>query len=201
MQMGYGSPKFHKLENIDDLISAENTITIQCELEVFKKFKSSFDCPDIIDGNNQASDIVNFGVLFLSEEFSDVKIKISDTHDIPAHKAILAPASPLFMAMFRHDESSGNQKSSVKITIPNVNTVIDMLRFIYTGEVDGFETDQIIKLLEVAHDYHIENLKIKYGKMLCTKLSPANVIDILVSAHIYGVKNLEDEAIKFIKNH
>ncbi|XP_023318682.1 uncharacterized protein LOC111694483 isoform X2 [Trichogramma pretiosum] len=50
---GYGSPKFHKLENIDDLISAENTITIQCELEVFKKFKSSFDCPDIIDGNNQ----------------------------------------------------------------------------------------------------------------------------------------------------
>ncbi|KAL7298625.1 hypothetical protein TKK_0008393 [Trichogramma kaykai] len=53
---GYGSPKFYKLENIDELISAVNTVTIQCELEVFKEFKSSLDYPDIIDGNNRASD-------------------------------------------------------------------------------------------------------------------------------------------------
>ncbi|KAL7303980.1 hypothetical protein TKK_0003637 [Trichogramma kaykai] len=197
---GRGSSQFYKLENIDKLISAENTVTIQCELEFFKEYESSLDCPDIIDGKNQTIGTVNFDSLFHSKEFSDVNIITSDANDIPAHKVILATASPVFRAMFTHDMLE-NKENSVKITNTTKNIVIEMLRFIYTGQINGIETDMIIELLAVADKYQIDSLKIKCGKMLCADLSTKNAVDILVASHKCKVKNLEDEAIKFVTNH
>uniref|UniRef100_A0ABD2X6P2 MATH domain-containing protein n=1 Tax=Trichogramma kaykai TaxID=54128 RepID=A0ABD2X6P2_9HYME len=65
---GYGFPKFHKLENIDELISAKNTATFQCKLEIFKKYESSLKL-DVINNEEQTIDKVNLDPLCLSEEF------------------------------------------------------------------------------------------------------------------------------------
>ncbi|KAL7298621.1 hypothetical protein TKK_0008389 [Trichogramma kaykai] len=194
---GYGSPTFYALKNIDKLIASQNTVTIQCELEVFKEFKSSLNCPDIIDGKNQIIDKVNLDPLCLSEEFSDVRIITPDANDIPAHKSILAMASPVFRAMFTHDMLE-NKESSVKITDITKNIVTEMLRFIYTGHIDAIEADMIIELLKVADMYQIDSLKTKCEKMLCAHLSFENAIKILIAAHKYKAKYLEDETLKFV---
>ncbi|XP_014235423.1 speckle-type POZ protein-like [Trichogramma pretiosum] len=183
-------------KNIDELISSENTVTIQCELEIFKDYESSIDS-EICYSKEQIIDKVNLDSLFLSEEFSDVKIITPDANDIPAHKNILAAASPVFRAMFTHDMLE-NKNSSVKITDTTKNIVTEMLRYIYMGEIKNMNKDNTLELLEMADKYQIDNLKIKCGKILCANLSIENAIDTLVTAHKYTLKNVEDEAIKFI---
>ncbi|XP_023318659.1 speckle-type POZ protein B-like [Trichogramma pretiosum] len=194
--VGFGWSIFYKLENIDQLISAENTVTIQCELEVFNKHESSLKS-NVINSKEQIIDKVNLDLLFLGEEFSDIRIITSDGNDVPAHKNILAAASPVFRGMFTHNMLE-NKENSVKITDTTKNTVIEMLRYIYTARVIINEVDIIIELLEVAEKYQIDNLKIKCEKILCSDLSSENAIKILIAAHKYKAKYLEDETIKFI---
>ncbi|XP_014229085.1 speckle-type POZ protein-like A [Trichogramma pretiosum] len=193
---GYGTPKFYALKNIDKLISAENTVTIQCELEIFKEFESSLKL-DNINITHQINNKINLDSLFLCEEFSDIRIRTSDENDIPAHKAILAAASPVFKAMFTHNMLE-NKENSVNITDTTNNTVIEMLRYIYTAEVIINKVDITIELLEVADKYQIDNLKIECEKILYSDLSSENAIKILIAAHKYKTKYLEDETIKFI---
>ncbi|KAL7293731.1 hypothetical protein TKK_0012801 [Trichogramma kaykai] len=199
---GIGWSRYYELAKIDHLISSENTLTIQCELEVFEDFNnlSSLNCSDIINGENPISNELNLEELFCNEEFSDVKVKASDGNAIPAHKNILAVARPVFKAMFTHYMLE-NTENFVKIIDTTENILIEMLRFIYTGQIDAIEIDSIIELLAVADKYQIDNLKIKCGKMLCSDLSTENAVDILVAAHKYKEKFLEDKAIKFVTTH
>ncbi|XP_014227676.1 speckle-type POZ protein A-like [Trichogramma pretiosum] len=192
----YGSSKFYELKKIDKLISSQNTVTIHCKLEIFKKFESSLKL-DNINMTDQINNKINLDSLFLCEEFSDIRIITSDGNDIPAHKAILAAASPVFRAMFTHNMLE-NTENSVNITDTTKNTVIEMLRYIYTAEVIINKVDITIELLEVADKYQIDNLKIKCEKILGSKLSSKNAIKILIAAHKYKTKYLEDETIKFI---
>ncbi|KAL7298670.1 hypothetical protein TKK_0008434 [Trichogramma kaykai] len=193
---GYGCPRFYALKNIDKLISSQNTVTIQCELEIFKEFESSLKL-DNINITDQINNKINLDSLFLCEEFSDIRIITSDGNDIPAHKAILATASPVFRAMFTHNMLE-NKENSVEITDTTKNTVIEMLRYIYTAEVIINKVDTTIELLEIADKYQIDNLKIKCEKILCFDLSSDNAIKILIAAHKYKTKYLEDETIKFL---
>ncbi|XP_023318724.1 protein roadkill-like [Trichogramma pretiosum] len=197
--LGRGTSKIFELKNIDKLISSQNTLTIHCELEIFKEYESSLKL-DIINSKEQKIDKVNLESLFLSKEFSDVKIITSNENDIPSHKNILAAASPVFKAMITHDMLE-NKESTIKITDSTKNIVTEMLRFIYTGQISTIETDMIIELLKVSDLYEINSLKNKCGKMLCADLSTENAIKILIAAHKYKAKYLEDEVIKFVTTH
>ncbi|XP_014225944.1 speckle-type POZ protein B-like [Trichogramma pretiosum] len=188
---------FYELKNIEELISSENTVTIQCELEVFKKYESSLDV-DIINNKDQMNNKVNLDSLLLSEEFSDVKLITSDDNDIPAHKNILAVASPVFRAMFTHDmlENKGN---SVEITDTPYNILVEMLRFIYTGDIVSTKTDIVLEILAVADKYQVDNLKIMCEKILSANLSTKNAIEILSAAQKYNAMDLESNVHNFLK--
>ncbi|XP_014235421.2 uncharacterized protein LOC106658114 [Trichogramma pretiosum] len=193
---GYGSSKFYKLKNIDKLISSENTVTIQCELEVVKEFESSLKLYNI-NIANQINNKISLDSLFLNQEFSDVKLITSDENDIPAHKNILALASPVFRAMFTHDMLE-NKSHFVEITDTPYNVLVEMLRFIYTGDIVSTKVDIVLEILAVADKYQVDSLKIKCGKVLCDALTTDNAVKILMAAHKHQAKYLEDEAIKFI---
>ncbi|XP_023318662.1 speckle-type POZ protein B-like [Trichogramma pretiosum] len=195
---GCGWAKYFELAKIDQLISSENTVTFQCELEIFDEIQSSLNS-EIICSKDEVIETIKFDFSFLSEKFSDVKL-IVEEQEIPAHKIVLSAASPVFRAMFTHDMLE-NEENSVKITDVSANIVTEMLRFIYTGQMDATETDTIIELLAVSDKYQIDSLKNKCGKMLCDDLSTENAIDILVASHKYKVKHLENEVIKFVTNH
>ncbi|KAL7298622.1 hypothetical protein TKK_0008390 [Trichogramma kaykai] len=195
---GYGWMKFFELKNIDSLIFSENTVTFQCELEIFTKYESSLKS-DIMCSKDETIDTIKFDFSFDNEKLSDVKL-IVEEEEIPAHKIVLAAVSPVFRAMFTHDMLE-NEENFVKITDTTENIVTAMLRFIYTGKLDVTETNKIIELLAVADKYQIDSLKIKCGKMLYSDLSSENAIDILVAAHKYKLENLKDETLKFVTTH
>ncbi|XP_023318721.1 speckle-type POZ protein-like [Trichogramma pretiosum] len=162
--LGYGCPKFLKVENIDQLISSQNTITFHCELEILGVFESSLNS-DIMCSEDETIDTIKFDFSFDNEKLSDVKL-IVEEEEIPAHKIILAAVSPVFRVMFTNDTLE-NKENLVKITDTNKNIVKEMLRFIYTGKIDVIETDMIIELLVAADKYKIDSLKNKCAKMLC----------------------------------
>ncbi|KAL7303982.1 hypothetical protein TKK_0003638 [Trichogramma kaykai] len=195
----WGFKKFFPRNDINKIISSENTVTIQCELEIFKEYKSSLK-PEIISSKDELINTIKFDFSFLNEEFSDVKL-IVEEQEIPAHKIVLAAASPVFRAMFTHDMLE-NLENSVKIMDITENIVNEMLRFIYTGKFDATETDKIIELLAVADKYQIDSLKIRCEKMLHADLSSENAIDILmkkIDDHDIWV-NLTQSIVKSQKN-
>ncbi|XP_014229747.1 speckle-type POZ protein B-like [Trichogramma pretiosum] len=193
-----GRAQFHELKNIDKLVSAENTVTIQCELEVLDQIQSSLNS-GIICIKDETIYTTKFDFSFLSEKLSDVKLKVEE-QEIPAHKIVLAAVSPVFRTKFTHDMLE-NEENFVKITDTTANVVIEMLRFIYTGQINAIETKTIIELLAAADEYQIDSLKIKCSNILSADMSSENAVDILVAAHKYKVKHLEDEAIEFVTNH
>uniref|UniRef100_A0ABD2X6P3 BTB domain-containing protein n=1 Tax=Trichogramma kaykai TaxID=54128 RepID=A0ABD2X6P3_9HYME len=195
---GFGWPQFYKVKNVDQLISSENTVTIQCELEIFSGCESSLDS-ELIYSKNEAIDRMKFDFSFLSEELSDVKLK-SDEYEIPAHKILLATASPVFKAIFTIKKAKKNCDSIV-ITDTPYNILVDVLKYIYTGDIVSTKTDVILQILPVADKYKIDGLKIKCEKILCADLSTENVIKTLIAAHKHQLKRLESKVIKFITNH
>ncbi|XP_014225928.1 protein roadkill-like [Trichogramma pretiosum] len=195
---GYGWPEFYKVENVDQLISSENTVTIQCELEMFTGCESSLNS-ELIYSKNETVDRMKFDFSFLSEELSDVKLK-SDEYEIPAHKIILATASPVFRAIFTNKKAKKNFDSIVITDIP-YNILVDVLKYIYTGDIVSTKTDVILQILPVADKYKIDGLKTKCEKILSADLSTENVIKTLIAAHKHHLKRLETKVIKFITNH
>ncbi|KAL7298243.1 hypothetical protein TKK_0009229 [Trichogramma kaykai] len=136
--------------------------------------------------------------MFLNTEFSDVELITSDENHIPAHRAILAVSSPVFKAMFTHDMLE-KKCNSVTITDIPYNILVEMLRYIYTGDIVSTKTDVVLEILAVADKYQIENLKIKCGKILNANLSPENSIQILLAAQKYNAEQLESKIQNFLK--
>ncbi|XP_014226834.1 protein roadkill-like [Trichogramma pretiosum] len=192
-----GSEKFFSLKSLNNLISSQNTVTIRCEIEIFKRFESSLDS-EIIDDKDDKINNVKLDSLFLSTEFSDVELITSDENHIPAHRAILAVSSPVFKAMFTHDML---EKKCNYVTITDIpyNILVEMLRYIYTGDIVSTKTNVVLEILAVADKYQIENLKIKCGKMLNANLSPENAIQILLAAQKYNAEHLESKVQNFLK--
>ncbi|XP_023316704.1 speckle-type POZ protein B-like, partial [Trichogramma pretiosum] len=195
----WGWSKFYDLKNIEKLISSKNTVTIQCELEVFKEYESSLDSR-IINNESETIDQVKFDSAFLSKEFSDVELITSDENSISAHRIILAMASPVFKAMLTHDMLE-RKNNSVEIIDTPYNILIEMLRYIYTGEISSTKPDKVLEILAVADKYQIDNLKVKCEKILCAELSTENALDILEAALKYNIKNLANEAKNFVTAH
>ncbi|XP_014229999.2 speckle-type POZ protein-like A [Trichogramma pretiosum] len=205
-ESSWGWSKFYDLKNIDKLISSKNTVTIQCELEVFKEYESSLDSKTT---NNEDEAIygMKFNSAFLCEELSDIKLITSDDNSIPAHKIILATASPVFRTMFTSEmlqskkHNSARKQNTIEMTDTPYNILIEMLRYIYTGNIVSTKTDVVLEILGVANKYEINNLKVKCGNILSAALSTENAIKILIAAHKCNVKHLENEVLKFVTAH
>lgn len=103
--------------------------------------------------------------MLFSSDFSDVTFNCSDGVCVPAHKVILASASPYFKAAFQGSNRwSENNAEGVWKTSHNSNLIKSVLTLIYTGSVDeckklvnGKDTDPL-SLMELACEYEIQPL-------------------------------------------
>ncbi|CAH8852679.1 unnamed protein product [Trichobilharzia szidati] len=116
-----------------------------------------------------------------------------------AHKAILAARSPVFAAMFEHgmEESRANR---VEITDMEPDTVAEVLRYIYTGQVVGM--DRLAhELLAAADKYQLERLKTMCEEALVESLSVENACDIFGLADMHNAEQLKAHTLEFIMLH
>ncbi|KAL7298479.1 hypothetical protein TKK_0008263 [Trichogramma kaykai] len=181
--------------------SSLETVTVQCELRLSRGNVTSFlDSGSIVSDTKATIPKLKFDWIFLDKSLSDVELKSASEKGIPAHRVVLAAASPVFKAMFSHDMLE-NKTQSVNITDVDYDVAVEMLRFIYTGSVENDEIPLIIELLAAADKYQLEELQNKCEEILSRNLSTKNVVDILKAADKCSMKNLKKNAIEFMKLH
>ncbi|KAL7303411.1 hypothetical protein TKK_0004595 [Trichogramma kaykai] len=156
-------------------------------------------------GNNESADMdtelglkFNFEWIFLNKNFSDLVLQTACGKEIPVHRLVLATASPVFQAMFSHDMLE-NKSQSVDMVDISHEAAVEMLRYIYTGRIKAEEFSLTADVLAAADKYQLEELKNKCERILGSNLSTENVVEALKIAHTYSAKNLEKEAVDFIK--
>ena len=73
------------------------------------------------------------------------------------HKVILGARSPVFNAMFVHNMTESQEKK-IDIEDLDIETVKDMLKYMYAGKIENLNT-RSPRLLEAADKYQLSELK------------------------------------------
>ncbi|KAL7286608.1 hypothetical protein TKK_0019107 [Trichogramma kaykai] len=145
---------------------------------------------------------LKFDELCEKEHLSDVTLftNILVEAPVPAHKAILIAASPIFHKMFTQELE---QEESGLVTLPNITraTLLQMLQFIYEGRVCIQDRAEAYRLLIAANTYDIVELKKQCQLYLVAHLTVENVLDLLNHFARYFSSCFLEDVIKFILLH
>ena len=140
--------------------------------------------------------------LWNTKLLTDVTFKCQDIA-FKVHSQIVASASPVLAAMFtfpdsKEDETAEGKTFEIKETIPEVFE--QMLRFIYTGDVD-FELADPADLFVAADKYAVDSLKKLCAKFLSENLTYENASCYLVLAHLHSSPELYQSTLGFISEN
>ncbi|XP_014237864.2 BTB/POZ domain-containing protein At4g08455-like [Trichogramma pretiosum] len=172
-----------------------NDAIVKCALTLSSGVKRSFiESESRVDKSKELAPKLDFNWIFLNENLSDIKLRTSCGKEIPAHKVVLANASPVFKAMFSHDMME-NQSQSVDMMDVKYEAAVEMLRYIYTGSVEAQEFSLTSELLAAAEKYQLEGLKNTCDLKLASNLSTENTVKALAFADTYNAKYLKKRAI------
>ncbi|XP_014238054.1 speckle-type POZ protein-like [Trichogramma pretiosum] len=174
-------------------VSSTDILTINCQFKFPPSIEeSSSSKPDV------AVPTFNFDWIFLNENLSDVTLRTASGIKIPAHRVVLAAASPVFRAMFSHDMME-NQSQSVDMADIGYEAAVEMLQYIYTGSVKTQEFSLTAKVLAAAEKYQLEKLKSECERILVANLTTENAIEALKIADTFGTSHLKREAVDFVR--
>lgn len=127
---------------------------------------------------------------------SDVVLKIGD-QDIKAHRAILAARSPVFKAMFEHDTLEKNN-NEVVITDLTEESMTELLKFLYTGEVGDLNAQELLSLLVAADKYNLPKLKEQCSNSLCPLITNEIALNVMVLSNLHGDEELKSAAVQVV---
>lgn len=131
--------------------------------------------------NQQVSTLLeNYHGLLQTKKYSDITFLVGN-EEISAHKLIVASRSDVFAAMF---DSDMMEKKTGRIEITDIEPTIfkQLSSFMYSGNVDSMNTDELLKLIQAADKYSVRSLVNMCAYRLSCDLSIANAVDILIVA-------------------
>lgn len=134
-----------------------------------------------------------------SGKFSDFTIVVGDSK-IPVHKNILSAHSPIFEAMFNHNNTKEAQEHKMEVTDVFPNVMKNFLLFIYTGQKPKkvcFSTE----LLAVANKYQVDDLKSFCEDCLSENISVENAVNYLQIADLHSANTLKARCLTFITSN
>ena len=181
------------LENSKNLLP-DDTLTVVCEMKVFsdpyerQSDLTSHKCPSVNFLEN----------LFDAKKFTDVTFILKEKK-IQAHKCVMASCSVVFDAMFSN-EMKEKETNEVKIDDVEERVFTEMLRFIYTGQV---ENSNVIAadLLSVADKYDLKHLKDFAQLEMMKNFSVETAAKFLILADLHRSELLKEETIKYISRN
>ncbi|KAL1138587.1 hypothetical protein AAG570_008650 [Ranatra chinensis] len=143
----------------------------------------------------------NIGALYLSEEYSDVVLKIEGEY-FHSHKVILAARSDYFRALLFGGLKESLQ-SEIEMRGTNVAAFKVLLKYIYTGQMSlaSLKEDAILDILGLAHQYGFEDLEAAICDYLRQSLTVQNVCLIYNAARLYQLKFLSKVCKTFIDDN
>jgi speckle-type POZ protein len=131
---------------------------------------------------------------------TDFTIKV-EGKEIRVHKAILAARSPVFAAMFNHEDTDEVKTGVLCIEDVEYSVLREMLNFIYAGRCTPDITDLASDLLIAADKYRLEELKNHCERCLMQALAHDNACQLLIISDVYNAERLRQKAVRFILHH
>ena len=140
----------------------------------------------------------NLSRLLDSRSMADVAFIVKD-QEIKAHSAIVASASPVFRTMFQEDHTQEVRTKSALIDDMEPAVFQQLLRYLYTGDVDFREASESLFL--AADKYQIDSLKRQCEQHLIDNLSAENAVRRLVLTHLHSSPSAVQRVIHFLTEH
>ena len=132
--------------------------------------------------------------LCLSKQYSDVMIVCKDGVELPAHRNVLAAASPIFREALSKD---GSHKLPVN---RNSNVMKAVLQFIYTGQLEEniLEAETAV-LLSVSSEFKLEALEQVCAGKCGERLTIQNVRVMLDVGERHKARWIKKECLDFLQ--
>lgn len=110
----------------------------------------------------------------------DVTLKLSDDISFKAHKVILAAVSPVFNGMLFGNFKEG-KSDEVKLEEENGNIMKLFIDFIYNGNSNLEDLDDMLPLMKVVDYYQVNKVPfyLMCGKVVLNKLDSSNYLSLL----------------------
>ncbi|CAO2207340.1 unnamed protein product [Urochloa humidicola] len=185
---------FVKRSDLNPLYLTNGSVIIMCRVKVLPD-----DEPIEVPPSNITS---HLSILLDSAAGSDVSFVV-DGEKFPAHRAVLAARSPVFMAQLLGSMADARMAS---ITLQDIApaTFKIMLRFIYTDELpedeeldDGPPAETFYDLLAAADRYALDRLKLLCARKMWEDVSAETIGATLACAETYNCPELKKKCIDF----
>uniref|UniRef100_A0A915E9L9 BTB domain-containing protein n=1 Tax=Ditylenchus dipsaci TaxID=166011 RepID=A0A915E9L9_9BILA len=188
---------------LNEVVHADGSIFLVCELEfLLPGVKVGLESPA---GANRGLSYPQ--ELFLraanremwqKELFTDCEIQVG-TKSFFAHRCVLGQHSNVFRSMFAQSIMLEAKNRKLIITDADPLQVHAMLEFLYTGSICLDQMDLLAEgVLCLADKYAIVTLKLHCELHLASKLSVANVPQMVVVADAYFASVLRKECVRFV---
>lgn len=139
--------------------------------------------------------------LFLQQRHCDVHFCFPLGKKIGGHVSILAAASPVFAAMFKHDMKESNTGVVVVKDIER-DAFYELLHYIYSGRTSVSMTEAIAQALFAAADkYNVNELKNECAGFLLARVTEATAQKMFEVASRHFIEDLRKECIHLLIPH
>jgi len=121
-----------------------------------------------------------------------------EEYKFPCHKVIIAAGSGHFARMFK---SGMTEVSNGEVEIQEYakEEVEHFIKFLYNPKMDREVLEKsAIKLLKLADQYDVPEMKADVAEFLKSKLKKDTVLNIVLAAHSYNAPELKTAAINYI---
>jgi len=153
-------------------------------------------------GISEKVDVDFFRLVKGIPELSDISIACKDGNTLPVHKFILSAFSPIFRAMFSHDNFIENLEGSITIDDFEPNIVKAFVSFLYTQNVPYNSNYE--KLFLIADKYKVKSLGKHCLKVLMKDITTKNACRLLMRMKEFDMlseKELVNPVIGFLYRH
>ena len=181
----------------DKGLLTNDTLTIVCEITTTSSTSNLTSVVEPVPAIEYPTE--DLGHLLENKTFCDLFVFV-DGIRFPAHKLILAARSPFMANMFQQQMEKEDTGDSVTLTDIDQETFGAVLRFIYTGKVDGVE-DMTDKLLIASSKFQVEHLRVLCEEEISKKLTTENVIKYLILADLHSADQLRNVTFEFINRN
>ncbi|GIY18705.1 TD and POZ domain-containing protein 3 [Caerostris darwini] len=124
--------------------------------------------------------------------FCDLKLR-AGTGTFPVHRSILNSRSPIFRTMLQHKFSD-----TVDVEDLDAYTTRQLLLYVYTGNIDDLQWENVAKLYSGGDRFKLLCLKEKCVSRFKSFLISSDICEILRTVHLQGNEELKEIVMNFI---